>query len=116
MLLPLSRAGKGPGMIVLLPETMNHALHVNLENGIPSPHYKWAEESYTVIQIEESALKKNAEQAIKQAVATLSSCDSCEPKDKIGIVGKCKKCKLTVHSLTENSLQCGLLESGRGSC
>ena len=46
LLLPLSRRGTGPGLILLLPDLGQNILLI--ENGIPSPLVKWAEESYVV--------------------------------------------------------------------
>ena len=77
-------------MIILLPKTAKHTHGISIEDGIPSLLYKWAEESYCVVQIEEALLEQNAEEALQLAMAALSSCESCEPKANIGVVGKYK--------------------------
>lgn len=52
LLNPLSRRGKGPGIILLVPRASDVLIN---EKGAPSPLCKWAEEGYAVAQIELSA-------------------------------------------------------------
>lgn len=82
LLLPLSRRGTGPGLIILVPELSKGNL--TIDEGIPFPFIKWAEESYTVVEIETSILKDldNAEKLLRLAVDIFSRCDQCEPKKK----------------------------------
>ncbi|KAF3760699.1 hypothetical protein M406DRAFT_282494 [Cryphonectria parasitica EP155] len=84
LLRPLSRRGKGPGMIVL---TSDHDDPLAIIEGVPSPMVKWAEEGYTVLGIQASAfLTADKGELIRSAVETLKDCDKCEPKDKVGLV------------------------------
>ncbi|KAJ0416168.1 hypothetical protein BJY00DRAFT_292231 [Aspergillus carlsbadensis] len=85
LLQPLSRLGTGPGMIILTPNFPADT-HLKIEHGVPSPLIKWAEESYTTVQIEESALDNNAHDAMHKAVSTINSSTACEPKGSIGLV------------------------------
>lgn len=80
LLLPLSRRGHGPGLVLLVPDTTEH---LTIAEGVPSPLIKWAEEGYAVVQVEERAL---GEAALKRAIEALSQCDKCEPKGKVGLV------------------------------
>ncbi|TKX25792.1 hypothetical protein C1H76_1938 [Elsinoe australis] len=84
LLLPLSRKGSGPGMIVVTPESS--VSNLEIKEGVPSPLIKWAEESFTVVEIKSSALKQDPSVALQKAQEALSSCQQCEPKDKIAIV------------------------------
>jgi carboxymethylenebutenolidase len=83
-LLPLSRRGRGPGMIILVDDDSDHVQ--TYVKGIPSVFIKWAEEGYTVVGIAESALV-NKENALKQAVEALFKCEECTPREKVGVVG-----------------------------
>lgn len=85
LLLPLSRRGTGPGLILLVP-SLDKALAI--EEGVPSLPVKWAEEGYTVVAIEQGALKGNALQALQAATTALKGSDKCEPKDVVGLAGK----------------------------
>ena len=84
---PLTRKGIGPGMIILAPNDERKTA-VDIEDGIPSLRMKWAEEGYCVAEIRSGA----SPSALKTAVAKLSECHECEPKEKMGIM-----CKLSMH-------------------
>lgn len=80
-LLPLSRRGHGPGLIILVAD---HDKQLSIENGIPSPLMKWAEEGYVVIELQSSALAD--ENIIQEAVDAIKTCEKCDQKERIGIV------------------------------
>ena len=61
------------------------AAGVRIENGVPSPLTKWAEESYTVVEITAKAFEGSAD-PLKAAVEKLNASTVCEPKGKIGLV------------------------------
>ncbi|KAJ5652993.1 NTF2-like protein, partial [Penicillium longicatenatum] len=86
LLPPLSRLGTGPGLILLVPKIGSFDDKLKIEDGVPSPLLKWAEEGYTVVEIEQNALETNAHEALLQAIETIISCDRCEPKNAIGLV------------------------------
>ncbi|PLB44945.1 LEA domain protein [Aspergillus steynii IBT 23096] len=79
---PLSHKGKGPGMIIIVPDNpLNQLVQIN---GIPSPSLKWAKEGYTVLEIQESAIDRGY--VLDQAIATFAQHDRCTPHDLIGLV------------------------------
>lgn len=88
LLLPLSRRGHGPGLILLVPDAN---AELTITDGVPSHLIKWAEEGYTVIAIQASTLKLEstiAAEILKRSVEALTSCDHCDAKANIGLVGK----------------------------
>lgn len=84
LLRPLSRRGTGPGMIIL---TSDYDDPLAIQEGVPSPLVKWAEEGYAVVEIQARALSAGKEPLIKSAIESLNKCDKCEPKDNVGLVG-----------------------------
>ncbi|KAJ5642854.1 NTF2-like protein [Penicillium longicatenatum] len=86
LLLPLSRLGTGPGIILLVPDASSSQIKLKIADGVPSPLLKWAEEGYTVVEIEQSALETNPQEVLKQAIECIVHCDRCEPKNSIGLV------------------------------
>lgn len=82
---PLSRKGVGPGMIIL--SSSPNIGNLRLENGVPSPLLKWAEEGYTVVAVCPGALQGDQD-GIASAIEALFVCESCQPKGKVGIVGR----------------------------
>ncbi|RJE25982.1 hypothetical protein PHISCL_01667 [Aspergillus sclerotialis] len=80
---PLSRRGYGPGLIILIPDTEKS---MSIIDGVPSQLIKWAEEGYTVIEIQQRALRQGVQSALNKAIDALMSCEKCGPKGKIGLV------------------------------
>jgi len=96
LLLPLTRRGHGPGIILLTPNSDDP---LAIREGVPSLLVKWAEEGYAVAGIEERALgKSTASSLLKSAVDAISRCEKCEPKDNIGLVCKLKTPALPLTS------------------
>lgn len=89
---PLSRKGVGPGMIVLSPNEES-STPIEIQDGIPSLRMKWAEEGYCVVEIRPQA----ASSALKTAVAKLSECQECEPREKIGLVCESRRHPPSTH-------------------
>lgn len=86
LLPPLSRRGRGPGLILLVPDSNSR---LTITDGVPSAIIKWAEEGYTVVTLQASALKAESPASILgQSIAALTSCKQCDTKDKIGLIGK----------------------------
>ncbi|KAH7413451.1 hypothetical protein BKA64DRAFT_617173 [Cadophora sp. MPI-SDFR-AT-0126] len=83
LLLPLSRRGHGPGLIILVPD---HDKQLSIEEGIPSPLMKWAEEGYVVVEIQRSALHGAEESVFREAVNAIKACEKCDQKEKMGLV------------------------------
>lgn len=82
---PLSRRGFGPGVLLLVPDT---DASTKIIEGVPSHLIKWAEEGYTVAQIQQRALSKNAAKVITITIQALNENSKCEPKGVIGVIGK----------------------------
>ncbi|KAF4446714.1 hypothetical protein F53441_9647 [Fusarium austroafricanum] len=83
LLPPLSRRGHGPGLIVLTPTSKNL---LDIRDGVPSVMIKWAEEGYTVVQIEISLFEPDTRQAVlTEALEALNKCNQCD-KGNIGLV------------------------------
>lgn len=78
---PLSRKGTGPGLIVLVPYSDSET-PLEIEDGIPSPRMKWAEEGYCVAEIRPHA----SSNALKTAVTKLLETHECSPKEKMGLI------------------------------
>jgi carboxymethylenebutenolidase len=89
ILQPLSRRGVGPGLIVLVSDTgLAGSSALAIENGVPSPLMKWAEEGYTVVEVTQTALAR-PDDAIRWALEELRSCKTVDIQDVVGLVGKC---------------------------
>ncbi|KAE8307789.1 hypothetical protein BDV41DRAFT_584080 [Aspergillus transmontanensis] len=73
----------GPGMIVLA--SGRDLGGVRLEDGVPSPFLKWAEEGYTVVAVCLGALE-DGQDGISLALEALSHCKACHPRGKVGLV------------------------------
>lgn len=88
LLPPLSRRGHGPGILVLVPDNANASTTTTIENGVPSPAMKWAEEGYAVVEVQESVIATvGAEEVLKKAIEALKACERCDQKERVGLVG-----------------------------
>lgn len=81
LLAPLTRRGHGPGLIVL---SADSDTPVHIAEGVPSPLMKWSEEGYAVVEIQSRALGEG--DVLADALAALSKCEQCQPKEKVGLV------------------------------
>lgn len=70
-------------MIIVVPDST--LSNLSIIDGVPSPLIKWAEESYTVVEIQESALSADV---LQRAIKAIFESESYVPKEKVGIVGK----------------------------
>ncbi|CAF3489930.1 unnamed protein product [Fusarium graminearum] len=83
LLPPLSRRGHGPGLVVLAPSSGDL---LKIEDGVPSVLVKWAEEGYTVVQIDASAFKEgDSKDVLREALETMHQCDKYDDGN-IGLV------------------------------
>ncbi|KAF4124436.1 carboxymethylenebutenolidase [Geosmithia morbida] len=86
LLHPLLRSTRtGPGLVIISPDLEKAEDQLATVQGVPSPILKWAEEGYTVIEVQRSILVGDAAGAIQTALAALSRCDVCQPKGKVGL-------------------------------
>ncbi|KAH6637947.1 hypothetical protein C7974DRAFT_390574 [Boeremia exigua] len=83
VLSPLVRRGTGPPLIIL---TANNDDSTKIVEGVPSHLVKWAEEGFTVAEIQQHALEEHAAGALKRSIQALRENPKCEPKDNIGLV------------------------------
>jgi carboxymethylenebutenolidase len=84
---PLSRRGKGPGLILVLNTS---ALIEKSEKHLdPPPLQKWAEEGFTVVQlIVPGKVEDGGEFPLKKALEVLKSCDACDFEKGVGLICK----------------------------
>ena len=80
---PLTRrGGPGPGLILIVPEAAKGAV---THDGVPSPLLKWAEEGYCVAEV---TADNHVDKTMSDALEVLEQSTHCEPKDRVGLVGK----------------------------
>lgn len=90
LLPPLLRRGdRGPGLVILCADK-DESQRISIVDGVPPPLLKWAEEGYTVVEIQRSAFSgsKNAKDVLSEAAEALSQSNHCEPKEKVALVCK----------------------------
>ncbi|RAH47258.1 uncharacterized protein BO95DRAFT_410504 [Aspergillus brunneoviolaceus CBS 621.78] len=77
---PLSRCGEGPGLLLIRPANLA-GCQTNNTTLDPAPLQKWAEESYTVVEITLDTVSSGdavgVSDAISAAVRALSKCPQC---------------------------------------
>lgn len=83
---PLSRAGKGPGLIILIDQ--ESATKASTESIDPLPLQKWAEESFVVGQIDLSKLEKSFEETLSDTLQSIKDLDSFDGNEKFGLICK----------------------------
>jgi carboxymethylenebutenolidase len=81
---PLSRAGKGPGLIILIDQ--ESATEASTESIDPPPLQKWAEESFVVAQIDLSQLQKSFEVTLSDALLFVKDLDTFDGNEKFGLI------------------------------
>lgn len=82
---PLSRRGRGPGMILLVPDSTSQLI---ITEGVPWPSLKWAEEGYAVVEIQASAVVVDPPSTILgQALKAFEGCAEFESPERVGIIG-----------------------------
>jgi hypothetical protein len=76
-------------LVILVPDVAGALAgdDVLIQKGVPCSLMKWAEESYTVVEIRPDAVKAD-KNVLQAAVQALVDCDKCESRDAIGLVGK----------------------------
>lgn len=83
---PLSRAGKGPGLIILVDH--ESATTASTESIDPPPLQKWVEESFVVGQIDLSKLEKSFEETLSATLQSIKDLDSFDGNEKFGLMCK----------------------------
>jgi carboxymethylenebutenolidase len=84
---PLSRRGKGPGLILVLDTS---ALIDKSEKHLdPPPLQKWAEEGFAVVQlVVPGKVEDGGEFPLKKALEILKGCEACEFDKGVGLICK----------------------------
>ncbi|KAL4783333.1 hypothetical protein BJX76DRAFT_258881 [Aspergillus varians] len=86
---PLSRCGRGPGLLLIRPTGYTHCQAKN-DTLDPEPLQKWAEESFAVAQItlnsESSSSEGSVSDLVQIAVDALNSLAECNRKDWFGLL------------------------------
>lgn len=86
---PLSRRGRGPGLLILTPES--YTSRTDRKALDPEPIQKWAEESFVVVNvtIPEHALKAgeaDLQACLESGIKALKSSPECTDSDKLGLI------------------------------
>ncbi|KAF2793436.1 hypothetical protein K505DRAFT_375359 [Melanomma pulvis-pyrius CBS 109.77] len=100
LLAPLSRRGHGPGIILLVSDS---DASTKIIEGVPSHLVKWAEEGYTVVEIQQQALANGAADVLKRSLDALKDNPKCEPKDRIGVIAYDPECWNLAAEAVNNS-------------
>lgn len=86
LLTPLLRKHRaGPGIILLVP---NNSPSTQIKEGVPSLALKWAEEGFTVVEIQDSSFESEETFPLKTAIDSLEKCEDCASTEKVGLVGE----------------------------
>lgn len=82
---PLSRRGKGPGLILVLD---HYALIAKSEKHLdPPPLQKWAEEGFCVVQVlVPGKVEDGGEFPLQRALDVLKGCEGCEFGNGVGVI------------------------------
>jgi carboxymethylenebutenolidase len=85
LLPPLSRKGRGPGMILVLPHNAPKYPEggVLCVDGTPPPLLKWSEEGFAVVEIRGGNVGK---ETVEKALKTLDECAKCDINDGVGMI------------------------------
>lgn len=115
VLSPLVRRGTGPPLIILAADNDDST---SIVEGVPSLLIKWAEEGYMVAEIQRQALEKDAAGTLKRSIEALRESSKCEPKDKIGLVGKPSPRRFVgpIAKLTVSSVRASIVEPSCRCC
>ena len=93
---PLSRAGKGPGLIILIDE--ESATKASTDSIDPPPLQKWAEESFVVGQIDLSKLEESFEKTLTDTLLFIKELDTSDGSETFGLI-----CKSLVDDLSSDT-------------
>lgn len=84
---PLSRRGKGPGLVLIIDHYANTGKsekHLD-----PPPLQKWAEEGFAVVQLLlPGKVEDGGEFPLKKALELLKGCEACEFEKGVGLICK----------------------------
>ncbi|KAG9570211.1 NTF2-like protein, partial [Aureobasidium melanogenum] len=81
---PLSRAGKGPALIILVDQEA--AKTASTDSIDPPPLQKWAEESFVVAQVDLNKLQKSFEDSLSDTISFIENLPSFDGNEKFGLI------------------------------
>lgn len=98
---PLSRRGRGPGLLILTPES--YTSRTDRKTLDPEPIQKWAEESFVVVNvtIPEHALKAgeaDLQACLESGIKALKSSPECTDSDKLGLIFYAENLDKNMHT------------------
>jgi carboxymethylenebutenolidase len=88
---PLSRCGKGPGLLILVSkEYKGVGEDIGSSTLDPEPLQKWAEEGFAVVEVRigRTGSSENAQEAFDIGLDALRKSPECTFDDRVGVVGK----------------------------
>lgn len=94
---PLSRAGKGPGLIIIIDQ--ESATKASTNSIDPPPLQKWAEESFVVGQVNLSKLEKSFEETLSDTLLFIKNHTTFDGDEKFGLI--CKSYTEYSHGSTD---------------
>lgn len=115
LLPPLSRLGRGPGLLLLVADSTSS---LTIDNGVPGLLIKWAEEGFAVVEIQAKAIAEH-DDVFKRAIEGLKQCAECDFNGKVGIVGESSIVKsrhLTINNVVLTSLRSRIVETRISVC
>jgi len=85
--LPLSRLGKGPGLILLISKDYKPRPSTDISKTLdPEPQQKWAEEGFAVVEVKVDSA--TVEEDFKTGVAALWNLPESASYSIVGVIGK----------------------------
>jgi carboxymethylenebutenolidase len=83
---PLSRFGKGPGLLVLVPKDYKARSTIDISKTLdPEPQQKWAEEGFAVVEVKVDP--ETVADDFKVGVAALKKLPECASYSTVGVIG-----------------------------
>ena len=90
---PLSRRGKGPGLLIFLPD-QGHRPPASKKILDPAPLQKWAEEGFAVAEVTIGGTAPfptrdvlNVQDACERSTAALNALPECTSDGEVGVIG-----------------------------
>jgi carboxymethylenebutenolidase len=81
---PLSRAGKGPALIILV--NQDAATKASIDSIDPPPLQKWAEESFVVAQLDLYNLQTSFKDTLSDTISFIKDLPSFDGNEKFGVI------------------------------
>lgn len=86
---PLSRQGRGPGLLVICPDQVSLDGTQDTCTLDPPPLQKWAEEGYAVVRVGVPISEDQGpmKEVVRRGIDALAALVECDEKDQIGLIG-----------------------------